>query len=69
MNKSLKAFLRGYLLFDVNGTRFYLYNSAANCVMTLGDQRTVRFCGLHIFKGRRCFSLQIDCRPVVWGKA
>ena len=55
MNKTLEAFLRGYILFDVNGKKFLLYKSAlAKRQATVG---TVCFTGLHIFKGWRTFFL------------
>ena len=53
MNKTLEALLRGYIFFDVNGARFYKYNSAlARRKETTGD---VYFKGWHIFKGWRGF--------------
>ena len=57
MNKSLEAILRGYVLFDVNGKRFWLYNTAlAERKATAGD---VEFNGLHVFKGWLCFFKRI----------
>ena len=53
INKTFEALLRGYILFDVNGKLFLLYNSAlAERKATLGD---VYFKGWHIFKGWRGF--------------
>ncbi len=58
MNKSLEAFLRGYILFDVNGKRFWKYNDALReRKATAGD---VQFVGLHIFKGWICFFLRVS---------
>ena len=58
MNKTLEAWLRGYILFDVNGTRFLRYNSAlARRKATEGN---VEFNGLHIFKGWQCFFVRFD---------
>ena len=58
MNKSLEAALRGYILFDVNGKRFWRYNTAlAQRKATTGD---VAFNGLHIFKGWVCFFLRVS---------
>jgi hypothetical protein len=58
MNKSLEAALRGYILFDVNGKRFWRYNTAlAQRKATTGD---VAFNGLHIFKGWVCFFSRIS---------
>ena len=57
MNKTLEALLRGYVLFDVNGKRFFRYNSAlAQRKATTGD---VEFKGLHVFKGWTTFFLRI----------
>ena len=56
MNKSIEALLRGYVLFDVNGKRFFLYNSAlTERKATLGD---VEFVGLHIFKRWQTFYIR-----------
>lgn len=53
MNKTLEALLRGYVLFDVNGQRFYRYNTAlAQRKATEGD---VLFKGWHLIKGWRIF--------------
>jgi hypothetical protein len=58
MNKSLEAALRGYILFAVNGKRFWRYNTAlAQRKATTGD---VAFNGLHIFKGWVCFFLRVS---------
>ena len=58
MNKTIEAALRGYILFDVNGTRFLRYNTAlAQRKATDGG---VEFNGLHIFKGWRCFFYRIE---------
>jgi hypothetical protein len=60
MNKTLEAFLRGYLFFDVNGKKFFTYNAAREeRVRTVGD---VEFKGWHIFKGWRCFFLSVGGR-------
>lgn len=56
-NKSLRALLRGYIRFDVNGNRFWLYNSALahrNSLRSIGIGST--FIGFNIIKGRRVFS-------------
>lgn len=56
MNKTLEALLRGYVLFDVNGQRFYRYNTAlAQRKATTGD---VEFKGWHLFKGWRFFFIR-----------
>lgn len=56
MNKTLEALLRGYVRFDVNGKRFWLYNTA------LAERKSidgnVRFSGFNIFKGWRIFYLR-----------
>lgn len=56
MNKTIEALLRGYVLFDVNGERFYRYNSAV--AYRKGIVGNVSFNGWHIFKGWRCFFLR-----------
>lgn len=49
MNKSLKAFLLGYIRFDVNGHRFWRYNDALNFKNdSAGD---VSFTGFSVFRG------------------
>ena len=62
MNKTLEALLRGYVLFDVNGQRFWRYNTALKQrKITLGD---VEFKGLHILKGWRMFYLRYTTEKV-----
>ena len=59
MNKSLEAFIRGYVLFEVNGERFYNYNDArARRVSIEGD---VYFKGYHVVKGWRYYFIR--CNP------
>ena len=50
MNRSLEAFLRGYLFFRVNGQYFALYNNALKRrkALIVGD---VNFIGWHVWKG------------------
>lgn len=56
MSKTIEAFLRGYLLFEVNGKKFLTYNAAkAECVATTGY---VEFIGWHIVKGWICFYMR-----------
>ena len=65
MNKTLEAWLRGYILFDVNGTRFLRYNSAL--AQRKATEGNVEFNGLHIFKGWQCFFVRFDKpQEVVW---
>jgi hypothetical protein len=49
-NKTIEAALRGYVVFEVNGKRYWSYNKAlaARKHFTSGH---VYFKGLHIFKG------------------
>jgi len=58
MNKSIEALLRGYVLFDVNGQRFFRYNTARNARLAIdGD---VEFIGFNVFlMGWRCFFKRI----------
>lgn len=53
-NKTIEAALRGYVVFEVNGKRYWSYNKAlvARKQFTSGP---VYFKGLHIFKGWRTF--------------
>ena len=53
MNKSIEAFLRGYLLFRVNGEWFFTYNRARNRRLEVAGD--VSFEGFHFFKGWRVF--------------
>lgn len=57
MNKTLEAMIRGYLFFEVNGKRFWLYNSA------LAERKSwkgsVYFRGFHAIKGWRTFYYRI----------
>ena len=55
MNKSFKAFLLGYIIFNVNGRRFWLYNSALNYKISIDIRKTVDFSGFNIWCGRRGF--------------
>jgi len=57
MNKSLEALVRGYVLFDVNGERFYLYSSALNRRMEISG--AFAFKGFSLFKGWRMFSMRV----------
>ena len=59
LRKSVEAFLRGYVLFDVNGERFYLYSSARSRRLEITG--SLEFNGWHIFKGWRCFFKRIGC--------
>ena len=60
MNKTLEALLRGYVLFDVNGQRFYRYNTALTQRKSIiGD---VEFKGWHLFKGWRVFYLRVTTK-------
>lgn len=52
MNKSLEAFLRGYIVFDVNGRKFWLYNSAKRARLAVPEDKYVNFSGLSIFRFR-----------------
>jgi hypothetical protein len=58
MNKTLEAWLRGYVLFDVNGKRFLRYNSAL--AQRKATEGPVEFTGLHIFKGWRTFFVRFN---------
>ena len=53
MNKTIEALLRGYVLFEVNGHRFYRYNTAL--AKKNATDGTVLFKGWHLFKGWRVF--------------
>ena len=53
MNKTIEAFVRGYLFFDVNGKRFLLYHSAVSYRKTIDGN--LLFKGWHIFKGWQGF--------------
>lgn len=62
MNKTIEAWLRGYVFFRVNGRGFYRYNSAnayAEILQTEDDsiRVSVSFTGFHVFKGWRTFLL------------
>ena len=57
MNKTLEAWLRGYVLFRVNGKYFLRYNTAR--AARVETQGAVVFDGLHIFKGWQCFFLRV----------
>lgn len=59
MNKSLEAFLRGYVIFKVNDKRFYLYNTAVEYLESLPKDTAAEFAGLHVIKGYRCFYLRL----------
>jgi hypothetical protein len=61
LNKSIEALLRGYVRFDVNGTKFWRYNSALeykNAVVKSNDD--IEFIGYHIFKGWLGFFYQYN---------
>ena len=58
MNKTLQALLHGYVLFDVNGRKFFRYNTAL--AVRKATTGSVEFLGLHIFKGWRCFYLRVE---------
>jgi hypothetical protein len=49
MNKTIEAILRGYILFTVNGKRFYRYNSALAERKSLSEAPYLNFSGLNIF--------------------
>ena len=53
INKSIEAFVRGYLFFKVNGKFFYFYNNALEERKRINGN--VFFIGFHIFKKYRCF--------------
>jgi hypothetical protein len=53
MNKTLEALIRGYVRFDVNGKRFWRYNTALK--ERKSTEGNVDFAGFHIFKGWRMF--------------
>jgi|FreactTroBogLake_1042271.scaffolds.fasta_scaffold40070_3 hypothetical protein len=53
MNKTIEAFVRGYLFFDVNGKRFLLYHSAVSYRKTINGN--LLFKGWHISKGWQGF--------------
>ena len=62
MNKTIEAWLRGYILFCVNGKYFLRYNTARDArVATTGD---VIFDGLHIFKGWRVFFIRSSVKAM-----
>lgn len=53
MNKNLKALLKGYVLFDVNGKRFKRYEDArAERVATTERGEAVAFKGFNVFQMR-----------------
>lgn len=56
MNKTLKALLKGYVLFDVNGEKFFLYNTALTKRKAI--EGSVIFTGFTIFSGWYCFYLR-----------
>ena len=60
MNKSLEAFLRGYFLFDVNGKKFMLYNTALAYRKSVKQECDVEFIGWHIFKKWQCFYMRFN---------
>jgi hypothetical protein len=53
MNKTIEAFVLGYLFFDVNGKRLLLYHSAVSYRKTIDGN--LLFKGWHIFKGWQGF--------------
>jgi hypothetical protein len=53
MNKTIEAFVRGYLFFDVNGKKFLLYHRAVSYRKTIDGN--LLFKGWHIFKGWQGF--------------
>jgi hypothetical protein len=57
MNKTLKAWLHGYMYFRVNGCVFYRYNTANAYADLLQNDVgvSVVFDGCHVLKGWRCF--------------
>jgi hypothetical protein len=68
MSKSFEALARGYVLFDVNGKRFWSYNSARMhrvFLTDVADLPDVIFTGLHVFKGWQCFYRRIS-QPFIY---
>ena len=60
MNKTIRALLMGYVLFDVNGQRFLRYNSALSARKAIHGN--VEFIGFNVFlMGWRCFFKRIGC--------
>jgi hypothetical protein len=59
MNKTLEAWLRGYFLFDVNGKKYFRYNSALTARKLVGNAEPVGFTGLHVFKGWIDFYMRV----------
>lgn len=59
MNKSIEAFLRGYMDFKVNGKKFNTYNAANDYVKLLPLDADVSFIGWHVFKGYRSFYIRV----------
>jgi len=60
MNKTIKALLMGYVLFDVNGQRFLRYNSAL--LKRKEIDGNVDFIGFNVFlMGWRCFFKRVGC--------
>lgn len=61
MNKTLECWLRGYVVFDVNGHRFYRYNEADSFCDHLVNRTQIpliQFKGYHIFKGWQTFYIR-----------
>jgi hypothetical protein len=48
-NKNIEALLRGYLFFNVNGKRFFKYNSAVKSRKSTPKNKSVIFKGWNIF--------------------
>lgn len=53
MHKSIEVLLRGYIVFRVNGEKFYLYHRAKKkrLSLCLNTHTNISFEGYHIFKG------------------
>ena len=57
MNKTLEALLRGYVVFKVNGNRFWTYNAARAERVRLCDETRgeVVFYGWSVWRRWQCF--------------
>lgn len=60
MSKTIEAFIRGYLLFDVNGKVFLLYHNAVSYRKTIDGN--LLFKGWHIFKGWQGFYQRVGVK-------
>lgn len=57
--KTIKAVFRGYIIFKVNGKKYFRYNSALKFRESIPDTKSVNFTGFNIFTGWKCFFLRI----------